>query len=167
MFWGQIVGIAAILVSSLIYLQPKRKLVILCKLITDFLWIAPPFLIFSYTAAATTSAAVFRELIFMQNKKWARSKIWLYIFSAVFILSSVLTWKNIYSIFPAVSSIFATIAFYSTDMKKIRIFGFISSVGMLAYGIHYFSVPTIINEIIVETSIVIMLIKNRKTIKCR
>ena len=162
MILGQIMGIAAILVSSVIYVQPKRKLVIFLKLITDFLWIAHHLLICSYTAAATTSAAVFRELIFMQNKKWARNKAWLYIFSAVFILSAFLARKDIFSVFPAVSSILSTVAFFSTDIKKIRIFGFASSLGMLVYGIHYFSVPTIINEIMVETSIITILIKNRR-----
>lgn len=163
MILGQIIGIAAILVSSVIYVQPKRKLVIFLKLITDFLWIAHHLMIGSYTAAATTSAAVFRELIFMQNKKWAKNKVWLYIFSAVFVLSAFFTRKDFFSVFPVVSSILSTVAFFSTDMKKIRIFGFASSVGMFVYGIHYLSVPTIINEILVETSIITILIKNKRT----
>ena len=44
----------------------------------------------------------------------------------------------------------------------IRIFSLLSSLGMMAYGIHYLSIPTIINEVIVEVSIITMLIKSQK-----
>ena len=160
MLIGQIIGIIAIAVSSVIYLQRTRKKMIICKLITDLLWVIHHLCIFSYTAAATTAIAIGREFIFMQeNKKWSKSPIWICIFSILFFASAIFTWKDIFSIFPPVASSLATIGFFCKKVKKIRIFSLLSSFGMMAYGIHYFSIPTILNEIIVEISIITTLIK--------
>lgn len=163
MLTGQIIGIAAIAVSSVIYLQRTRKKMIACKLITDLLWVIHHLCIFSYTAAATTAIAIGREFIFMQeSKKWSKSPVWIWVFSILFFVSAFFTWKDIFSIFPPVASSLATIGFFCKNVKMIRIFSLLSSFGMMAYGIHYLSIPTIINEVIVEVSIITMLIKSQK-----
>ncbi len=159
---GQSIGILAIIVSFFIYIQKSRGKMIFLKLVTDFLWGAHHLSISSYTAVATTGIAVFRELVFLKNSKNVRG-IWeILIFSVLFVLSSVFTWKDWFSVFPASASVLSTIAFGSDRIKLIRIFAFLSSVCMLVYGIHYFSIPTVINEILVESSIIIALIKRHK-----
>lgn len=160
---GQFIGIIAIIVSFFIYIQKSRGKMVFLKLVTDFLWVAHHFSISSYTAAVTTGIAVFRELAFLKKSKNVRDTLEILIFSVLFVLSSVFTWKDWFSIFPSAASVLSTIAFGSDRIKLIRIFAFLSSVCMLIYGIHYFSIPTVINEILVESSIIIALIKRHKT----
>ncbi len=159
---GQLMGMAAIAVSFFIYIQTKRYRMVMMKLITDFLWFAHHVSIFSYTAAATTAIAVLRELIFLRRDKREHGGAVLVVFSLLFILSAVLTWRDCFSVLPAAASILATLAFGSDRVRLIRMFSFASSVCMFVYGIHYFSIPTVINEILVESSIIISFVRERK-----
>lgn len=159
---GQLVGIIAIGVSFLIYIQTSRYKMVLLKLVTDVLWVAHHFLIFSYTAAATTGISALRELVFLPKKKNTYNGIILFLFSLLFVTVAMLTWKDNFSIFPAIASVLATLAFGSNRVNLIRFFAFLSSICMLIYGVHYFSVPTVINEILTQASIIISFIKERK-----
>lgn len=156
---GQLIGFAAMAVSTIIYWQRRRKNRLILKLTTDVLWAAHHLMIFSYSAAATTSVAIFREIVFYNyDRKWAKSKLWCVVFSIVFVLASLMTWKDIYSIVPAVSSVLTTIAFGSKKITITRAFAFLASVGMLTYGIHYNSIATVINEFLTELSIIASII---------
>lgn len=159
---GQIIGIFAIAVSTFIYIQPSRYRMVLLKLVTDFLWLAHHFLIFSYPAAATTGIAILREILLLPRRKSIGKEPILIGFSVLFAAAAVFTWKDGFSVLPATASILATVAFGSDRVRLIRIFGFMSSVCMLVYGLHYFSIPTMINEVLVESSIIISLLQERK-----
>ena len=161
---GQAIGIVAIIISVLIYYQHSRAKMVFFKLITDVLWVLHHLLIFSYTAAATTGIAIIREIVFLRGKKSRLGHVLnIVIFSIMFVTVSLFTWKDVFSFFPALASVLATVAFGSDREKLIRVFAFISSVSMLFYGIHYCSIPTIINEVLVESSIAVILYKEHKT----
>lgn len=124
---GQIIGFFAMAVSVLIYLQRKRRNILALKLTTDVLWAMHHLLILSYSAA-TTTIAIFREIVFYNyDKKWAKSKWWGIGFSMTFILASLLTWKDAFSIIPAFGTILTTIAFGNKkhdDNKNICVISF-------------------------------------------
>ena len=160
---GQFIGILAIVVSFFIYIQPTRYRMVFLKLITDFLWVVHHISIFSYPAAATTSISIARELVFLPKRKDEHKGLILVVFSALFVTASVLTWKDGFSVLPAIASVLATVAFGSNRTRLIRIFAFMSSVCMFIYGIHYFSIPTIVNEILSEGSIIISFVRERRT----
>lgn len=159
---GQLIGIIAIGVSFLIYIQPSRFKMVLLKLVTDFLWVAHHVSISAYTAAAATGIAIIRELIFLPERKDSYNKLILFVFSSLFALAAVLTWKDNFSVFPAIGSILSTVAFGSYRIRLVRAFSLLSSICMLIYGIHCFSIPTVINEILVEGSIIISFVRERK-----
>ena len=114
------------------------------------------------TAAATTGIAIIRELIFLPERKDAYNKLILFVFSVLFAPAAVLTWKDNFSVFPAIGSILSTVAFGSSRVRLVRAFAMLSSVCMLIYGIHCFSIPTVINEILAESSIAISFVRERK-----
>ena len=159
--FGQIMGFVALGVSSLIYIQKKRKNMIAIKLVTDFLWAAHHFCIASYTAMGTTLIAVARELIFMNDarheKRHNNGKVYVVVFSVLFFLSAILTWRDVYSILPPIASTFSTIAFNCREVKRIRLLAFVVSVCMMTYAIHYMSYATIVNETITQLSILLTL----------
>lgn len=153
---GQIIGYVAMFVSIMIYFQRKRKNVLMLKLTTDVLWATHHLMIASIPAAATTTFAIFREIVFYNyDKKWAKSTWWKVFFSTGFVIAALLTWKDYFSIVPAIASVLSTIAFGSKKLSVTKIFAFLSSVGMLIYGIHYGSSATVVNECITEASIII------------
>lgn len=159
---GQIIGFAAMAVSIIIYWQSRRKNRLILKLTSDLLWVMHFFMICGYSAAATTLAAVFRELVFYNyDKKWARNKLWCVVFSIIFVSAALLTWKDNYSIIPAVSSVLATVAFGSEKINATRAFAFFASIGMMIYGIHSNSAATVVNEVLTELSIVLSFINCR------
>lgn len=151
---GQLIGIAAIGVSSLIYIQKSRLKMVIMKLVTDVLWVLHHISIMSYTAAATTGIAIIREIVFLRKHKKSHEIYILIGFSALFTAAAVFTWRDCFSVFPAVGSVLSTLAFGSKEVRLIRFFAFLSSVCMMIYGIHYISIPTIINECLVQTSII-------------
>lgn len=158
---GQIIGYIAMLVSMTIYFRRKRKEVLMLKLSTDVLWASHHLLISSFPAAATTTFAIFREIVFYNyDKKWAKSGWWKVFFSAGFIVAALLTWKDYFSIVPAAASVLSTIAFGSKKLSVTKTFSFLSSVGMLVYGIHYGSSATVVNECLTEASILISVVTN-------
>lgn len=161
-YLAQGIGFIAIAVSFFIYLQNSRRKMLICKLITDVLWVLHHVFISSHTAAMIASVSVFRELVFSADrKKWARNKIWLLVFSALSVSAGVLTWSDVYSIFPPIASILLVAAFWNKNKVFTRIFGFISSVCMFVYGWHYYSVPTIVNEVLMQFSIIIAVIREK------
>lgn len=152
---GQFIGYIAMAVSVMIYFRRRRKDILIMKLITDVLWAMHHLLILSYTAAMTTSMAIFREIVFYNyDKNWAKSKWWRVGFSALFVAAALFTWKDYFSIVPAVSSVLTTVAFGSKKLSFTRTFAFAASVGMMIYGIHYNSTATVINECMTEFSII-------------
>lgn len=157
-------------VSALIYLQRKRRNILALKLTTDVLWVIHHLLIFSYSAAATTTVAIFREGVFYNyDKKWASSKWWVVGFSTVFVFAALMTWKDAFSIIPAISSILSTVAFGSKKIAITKLFAFLASIGMFVYGIHYNSMATVANECITQLSIIVSIIicycRNKKSEK--
>ena len=164
--FGQIMGFVALGVSSLIYIQKKRKNMIVMKLITDFLWMAHHFCIASYTAMGTTMIAVAREIVFMNDSRHEKrhngGKMYVIIFSVLFFISGILTWRDSYSILPPIASTIATAAFNCMNVKKIRLLSLIVSVCMMCYSVHYMSYASIVNEIITQTTIVVALFLDKE-----
>lgn len=75
---------------------------------------------------------------------------------------SGLTWRDVYSIFPPIASIMLIVAFWNKKRGLTRIFGFISSVCMFVYGWHYYSVATVVNEVLTQASIFIAVITEKR-----
>lgn len=154
-FIGQIIGYAASAASLTVFFAKKRKDMIALKLLSDVLWAIHHVLIGSFPAAATTLIAVGREYVFyVTAKSGKKNNVAPCFFMLLFALSAVITWKDVYSLFPALCSVTATAAFWNRNTQVIRALSFISSVFMLVYGLHYSSYATIFNEIVVELAII-------------
>ncbi len=157
---GHISGFAAMIMSWLVFIQYERKNRLMFKLVSDMLWTAHYTMLSSYSAAAVTLIAIFRECVFYNyDKRWAKSNLWSGAFLLMFIVSTAVTWKNAFSLIPAVSTVLTTIAFRSGNITITRLLAFSASVGMLIYGIHCNSIAVIINECVTESVIAIVAIK--------
>lgn len=145
---SNIMGAAGVLANVLIYQQKNGKNLLLFKLISDFLWVTHYFLLGAYSAVAVAIIAVFREIVFYnQDKKWAKSKLWLVFFLICSVTSAVLTWQSPFSVLPAIASIISVISFWRNDPCLSRYLAFPISVSMLTYDFTCSSYMGIANEV--------------------
>ena len=149
-------GILGILVSFIIYQQKTRGGLLVSKLIGDVIWFVHYVLIGAYTGAAISIIAMVRELVFMhREKKWANSPLWLVLFLVLSALSGVITWKNVFSIFPCVASALAVISFWIGKPRLSRILAYPITISMLTYNVASLAYLAIANEALSLVSAVI------------
>jgi hypothetical protein len=174
-FWiGQAVGVIAMCESFFIFQVTDRRKMLALKLLDDLLWITHHILIGGYTAALTTSIAVFREIIFYYKgrKPWASNVLWAIGFSLVFAACAPLTWVNIFSIFPAMASVVATWSFWVNKTNVTKLIQLPSAVCMFIYCIVYSSYSGVLTQIITIISIALFFArsfikKGEENEKCR
>ena len=156
---GQLIGFTAVGISAIIFLQKDRKRILGIKLLTDVLWAVHHFLIGNIIASATTGIAILREIIFIRKRK----TVFMAIFIPLFFIPLLFTYKNITSLIPPVASAAATLGFGNRNVNSIKAFGAASSVLMLIYGAFNNSFATVVNELIVLSSIAVSVkIDNKK-----
>ena len=159
---SQIFGTAGIIISLSIYAGKSRANIITCKFVSDVVWAINYLCLGAYTPALLNVIAMARETVFYNRhkRKWAASKIWLYVFVALVLISPAvdLFTADSFSImpfFPAVGSTFAVISFYNRNTKNMRIFGLIAQSLWLIYGFKPFNPTGIISCILTIISIAI------------
>ena len=150
---GKIAGYIAIVVSMLIYQQKTRKRLLICKAVTDVLWIIHYFLLGGYTGAIVTFVALAREIVFFRSDRRDRKgKYILVCFLCISVVCSVLTWGSVYSVFAMLGSLMSIVSFWVGEPKVSRIMAVPISICMLSYGVSNGSVAVLINEVLVMIS---------------
>lgn len=159
---SQIFGTAGIIISLSIYAGKSRANIITCKFISDVIWAINYLLLGAYTGALLNIIAMARETVFYNRdkKKWAASRLWLYIFIALVLVSPTidlikLDTFSLVPLFPAVGSSFAVISFYSRKTETMRIFGLVAQILWLIYGFLLFNPTGIISCLLTIASIAI------------
>lgn len=114
----------------------------------------------AYTGAALNFIGLSRSIVFINNdKKWAKSPLWLAFFMVVSIISGVLTWESWYSFLPPLAMILTTISYWMKNETKIRLITFPSSPCWLVFNIITGSVAGIVTECVVMSSLIIAIIR--------
>ena len=160
---SDIFGIIGVLLTVILYQQKSRKSLLVYKLIIDVVWLGHYAFIGAYSGAVVCVIAALRELIFV--KRDPRSKkgiIWLPIFIAVAMISTVFTWNNAFSLLTCIASCIAVVSFFIGKPRLSRIFVFPISTCMLIYDIACGSVAGIINECFAVSSSAVGIIRHDK-----
>ena len=165
---ASIVGALGIGANVIIYQQKNGKKLLFYKLISDFLWAAHYFLLGAVSAALVAVIGIFRETVFFnQDKKWAKSNLWLVFFILCSICVAVFTWKSAFSILPAVASVLSIISFWKNDPKLSRCLAFPISISMLTYDLYCISYMGMVNEIFTIFSSILGIVRysNKRTFR--
>ena len=83
----------------------------------------------------------------------------------VIIIIALVTYQNVFSIFPIIASVIAIMSFISDDENVIRGIGVICAMCWLIYAIAYKSYVAIVFEVITLLFVVIAFIRNQKNKK--
>ena len=157
---GQIIGFIAMAIIVASYQQKSHKKILTFQMVSGLLFTVHYLLLGAYTGAVMNLLGAFRSLVYSnRDKKWASSIIWPTIFSIGFLISGILTWDNIYSVFPLIAMLMSSVVLWIEKPKINRIFSLPTSTGWLIYNIKNLSYPGIITEIFVLASIIIGIIR--------
>lgn len=133
---AQIFGFGALISSVIIYSRKKRTSLLLFKATQDILWGIHYLLLGCYSAAASSAICVTRSFVFYNdNKKWAKSKLWVLVYLSFYAVSAAMTWQNVYSILPALASCTSTVAFYLKKTEQTKALQIVASLITLSYTI--------------------------------
>ena len=154
------VGFIAMFMHIISFQQNTNKRIVGIFMIGSMFWCCHFVLLEAFTGAAITGLGIIRSFVFFfRPRKWASGKFWLYLFCTAYIISGILTYDSIVSIFPVIASIFITIGFYVTNPKLTRRFALVSSFGDVVYAAFVFSVAGILADSFSVVSIIIAMFR--------
>lgn len=133
---AQIFGFCALISSVIIYSRKGRSSLLLFKAMQDIFWGIHYLLLACYSAAATSMICVTRSFVFYHSdKKWAKSRLWVLAYLVFYAVSAAITWRNIYSLLPALASCTSTWAFYLKKTEHTKGLQIVASLITLSYTI--------------------------------
>lgn len=143
------IGALGIVFNILIYQQKSGRRLLICKLISDFSWALHYLLLNAYSAMLIAIIGIFREFVFFnQDKRWAKSRLWLVFFLCCGVGSAIFTWESAFSLLPATASAISVISFWLNRPHVSRILAFPISSCMLTYDVFCRSYTGMLNEIL-------------------
>ena len=152
-------GIAA---NFTVYQQKERKKLLIFKIICDSCWLLHYISLGAFSGAGVCTIAVLRDTVFLnENKKWAQGKKWLIFFLILNVVLTTLTWKNGFSILPAISSALSIFSFWQSKPKLTKYISFPVATSMIIYNASFMSIPGILNESFVLVSSTISLLRTK------
>ena len=154
----QIIGFIGYFFLAMSYHEKKKNKILFVQLFAYIFFITHFYLLKGYTGALCNLLNLITLLIIY---KFNNKKIYYFIIPLL-IMTSLISFENIYSIFPIIGSIMSLLSFLNKDENFIRLIGIISSICWLIYAIIYNSYATIIFVIFTIISTTIAYIKNHK-----
>jgi voltage-gated potassium channel Kch len=152
--------------NFLSFQQNKRSRIIGFQIVAALLFIAHYiFLGFTkggdaFSGAALNFIGLSRSIVFINNdKKWARSPVWLVFFIVVSAIAGILTWESWYSFLPPMAMILTTFSYWLKNETKIRLVTFPSSPCWLVFNIITGSVAGVVTECVVMSSLIIAIVR--------
>lgn len=162
---AQIFGVFGILVFLLCFQFKEMKTARKIKMVMDIIWAIHYFLLGGYPAFAINVICFFREIVFLNSdKKFFSGKVWLFVFIFFNLASAALTWKNLFSILPALAACIATYLFWQKNIRLARVLALSNNVIMFTYDItmENISYMGLVGETLAFCSVVIAMIRHRK-----
>lgn len=176
---AQFIGILAMGFNILSYQQKTRNRAIAFQLCGGMLFAVNFLLLGALVGGILNVVAAVRAIVFLNRDKLQANRIgWLVGFTAVYILSYILTFtlfgkaptpaNLLVEVLPVIGMIATTVSFRLSDAKAIRRYGLISSPCWLIYNIVNVSIGAIICEVLSLGSILIGMFRlDRHSVKAK
>ncbi|MBQ8345192.1 MAG: YgjV family protein [Clostridia bacterium] len=154
-----IFGIGGVVANFVIYQQKSRTGCLIAKLVADCLWTLHYGCLGAMSGAAICAIGIVRETVFLNHhRRWAKGKGWLLVFLLIGVVSAVLTWKNGFSLFPALASALSVFSFWRGNPNLTRLLSFPISGCFILYNLSCLSYMGLVNEAAVLLSSLIGLL---------
>lgn len=164
-----ILGAGGMLANFLIFQQTTRKRLLTVKLLSDFFWAMHYSFLGAWSGAAVGAIGMIRETVFLNaDKKWAQGKRWLLLFLGLGVVSVIVTWKNGFSVLPAIASSLSIFSFWKGDPKLTKLLAYPISGCFIIYDIVCRSYVGIMSEaiVLISTSVGLFRLRNERHKVC-
>ena len=151
-------GFVALIFVFLSFQKSNKREILLYLIFAQSLFAGHFGLLHAYTAMSMNLLAVLRGIVFLRE----RTKFWLYLFIFLFLASGYLSWEGWRSALPVTAMVLETVAFWIQNPKYIRWLSLTPRPFWLSYNILVFSIPGIVSEIFVLSSLLLALYRYRK-----
>ena len=159
---SSILGLGAMISLFLIYQQKNRKKILLCKLSADIFWVLHYFTLGATAGMIPNFVGIFRELVFVNRKKWTNSPLWAVLFIAINFAWGISSYNCWYDILPIIASAVVTISLWIDNPRLMKLISIPVSLAFFMYDLFVLSYVGMINESIAVMSIIIYFIKNSR-----
>ena len=158
----QIIGAIGYGLLAYSYFEKKKKDILLIEIVSYMFFVTHYYLLDGITGAICNFIGMFALfVIYIFDKYELKHKSLIStLFILLLLIVNIMTFQNIYSIFPLIASIIVIISFMFDDENKIRLVGIISAVCWLIYAIVYKSYIAIIFEVLTLINVSIAYYKN-------
>ncbi len=158
----QLIGAIGYSLIALSYFKKKKKDILFFEIIAYIFFVIHYYLLNGISGAICNLVGLFALVVLFLFDKYKLNNKFLaaMFFVLILLVINILTFQNIYSIFPLVASVIIILSFLFNKENHIRIIGIISAVCWLIYAIVYKSYVAIIFEVIILVNVCLSLYKN-------
>ena len=161
---SQIAGFIAFVLSLIAYHRKEKKQIFQTMMIANIMDIIHYILLGAYSGMVTKIIALIRNkiIIVKEKNKKINNKIVLFILLAIYVVSGVLTYKNIYSILPIIAAMIYLHFVWNGNELKVKKVAFYCYFLWLIYNICVFSIAGVTSNIVSIISTFIAVYRERK-----
>lgn len=162
--FAQICSIVGMVITIASFQMKTRKQILVFQTIGSTFFMFSYFLFGSLTGVYINVVYLCRNTVFYlkEDKKWAQSRIWLWVFMIASVVAAALGYKSPVDLCPMFGALFATIALYMKQENLIRLLNLISCPCWLFYNINMTSTGGVICDVFNIVSIIVALIRYKK-----
>lgn len=146
----QAIGAVGYSLLALSYFKKVKKQILLMQIFAYIFFVIHYYLLNGITGAVCNSIGLFALIsIYLFDKYNLKNKtITVGLFIILLLIANIITFQNIYSIFPLVASTIVLISFIDNNENDIRIVGIIAAICWLVYAALYKSYVAIAFEVV-------------------
>lgn len=158
----QAIGAVGYGTLALSYFKENKRQILFMQIIAYIFFTIHYYLLSGITGAICNLIGLFAlvTIYLFEKYKWRNKLLVSIFFIALLLIINIMTFQNIFSIFPMVASIIVIVSFLEENENVIRGIGVISAVCWLLYAIVYKSYVAIIFEVVTLIGVCIAFIKN-------
>ena len=132
----QALGLTGSLIAITSLQSGDRRKILTLQVLCCVLWTAHYALLGAYTAVLTNIVGLCRALLFARNDRpWAKSRVWLWVFLGLYAECAALTWEGFVSVLPCFSMMLTTVALWVHNMRVTRLLYVLNSPPIFLYNV--------------------------------
>lgn len=132
----QLIGFVPTLLIVLAQQRGERRLLLKAQFTASAIWIVHYALLGAYTGAAINALGLVRATVcYYNDRRWARSRVWLALFVLLYAASPLLTWDGWYCLLLGLAMVLTTVALWVRSMTVNRLLFLINSPLVLVYNL--------------------------------
>ena len=158
----QLIGALGYSILSFSYFKKEKLQILFLQMISYVFFTIHYYLLSGITGAMCNLLGLIALLFIYIFEKYniGNKKILLFIIIPLLFVITFITYDNIFSIFPMISSIVVILSFFTTNEDIIRFIGIIAAICWLIYAIVYHSFVAVAFEVITLLSVTVAFFKN-------